>query len=85
MKLLCKLGWHKWGELSHRPCERFQLCDRCGELKTFPSWHVFEKQGDAYYYEITFTYGGDPVVTFIESKQKFICKDCKLMDVRTLV
>lgn len=84
MKLLCKLGWHKWGKQSHRPCERFQLCDRCGELKVDKGWHKFENHGDVYYAEITYTYGGDPIGTVIESKQKRICKDCKLMDVVTL-
>ena len=84
MKLLCKLGWHSWGELSHRPCERFQLCDRCGEEKIFKGWHVFEKSGDVTYREVSVTYWDDPVYSYVETRQKYICKDCKLMDARIL-
>lgn len=84
MKLFCYIGWHSYGEVTHRPCERFKTCDLCGKEKVYIGWHCFEKSGDVYYVNITETYGGDEVNHYIESKQKRICKDCKLMDVVTL-
>ena len=84
MKLLCKFGLHDWSDVQHRPCERYQTCARCSKEKVFKGWHCFEKWSDTFYVDVTFTYGGDPIQTIRESKQKRYCTNCKLYDERIL-
>jgi hypothetical protein len=89
MKLFCILGFHNWNtrkieEMKHRPCYRYHTCKTCGKEERFEGWHVFKDVGDVYYMNVTHTYGGDPIYSEIESRQKKICTDCKYMAVVVL-
>jgi hypothetical protein len=84
MNLFCLLGFHKYSDVKHRPCERFKTCFRCGKEKVFPGWHRFGDWSKTYYTDVTYTYGGDPVDTVRESKKNRYCNDCQLYDEWTL-
>lgn len=89
MIFFCKLGLHDWDnpkveDMEHRPCYRYKTCKSCHKEEHVEGWHNFELYGDVYYENITHTYGGDPIYTELESKQKKVCKDCKKMSIWTL-
>jgi hypothetical protein len=79
--LPCWFGFmHKYGNVKHRPCERFQICTRCNKEKVMKGWHNFEAWSKTYYVKVY--YGEECVGT--ESKQQRYCNDCRLFDEKVL-
>ena len=41
-KLLCRLGWHKWGEWREAPTLYYRECKRCGETQIADKYPDFD-------------------------------------------